>query len=177
MKYTLRVSKRVRYMRLSVTGEGLVVVIPQGVPRGVLDNFLLKREGWIKEKLSYVGKFPWLFGSRSKAESKKEFERYKEEARALVTKRVGDFNIHYNFSYKKISIKNTKTRWGSCSRTGNLSFSYKLVFLPPHLADYVVVHELCHLGEFNHSSKFWKLVSQSIPNYNLLRKELRGQMS
>ncbi len=172
MDYKLKVSKRARYMRLSITGEGLVVTIPRGVPRGILESFLEKKATWIEEKLQYFAKFPWLL-SRS---SKKEFEMYKEEARALVTRRAEHFNQFYNFSYQKISIKNTKSRWGSCSRSGNLSFSYKLALLPPHLADYVVVHELCHLGQFNHSPKFWALVAETLPNYKALRKELKGKL-
>jgi hypothetical protein len=70
-------------------------------------------------------------------------------------------------------IKNTSSRWGSCSRLGNLNFNYKIVFLPPELQDYLVVHELCHLGQFNHSQSFWNLVKKTIPEYLRLRKNLR----
>jgi len=99
--------------------------------------------------------------------------RYKEEARSLVETRAAYFNNFYNHSWNKITIRNQKTRWGSCSKKGNLNFNYKIVFLPPHIADYIIVHELCHLEQFNHSQKFWNLVAQTTPNYLEIRKELK----
>ena len=99
--------------------------------------------------------------------------KYKEETRAIVHERLVFWNHFYNFTYKKVFIKNQKTRWGSCSRKGNLNFSYKLVFLPIYLVDYIIVHELCHLGEFNHSANFWALVAKTIPNHRHLKNELK----
>jgi predicted metal-dependent hydrolase len=98
--------------------------------------------------------------------------KYKEEARVLVKARLEYFNTFYNFEYKRIAIKNHKSRWGSCSKKGNLNFNYRIALLPPHLADYIVVHELCHLGEFNHSKKFWALVERTIPDWRMRRAEL-----
>ncbi|TSC69693.1 MAG: hypothetical protein G01um101456_45 [Parcubacteria group bacterium Gr01-1014_56] len=98
---------------------------------------------------------------------------YKEAARALVHAKLAQFNAHYNFTLKKIFIKNHKSRWGSCSSRGNLNFNYKIVGLPPELQDYLVVHELCHLGAFNHSPEFWALVQQTTPSYKALRKRLK----
>ena len=79
----------------------------------------------------------------------------------------------YGVPIRRIAIRNQKTRWGSCSKLGNLNFNYKLVFLPKHLRDLVIVHEICHLLEFNHSHKFWFNVSRVFPNYKELTKELR----
>jgi predicted metal-dependent hydrolase len=101
--------------------------------------------------------------------------KYKEEARRLVAERIAIWNEHYKVAYGRTAIHDTKTRWGSCSRKGNLNFNYKIVFLPPHLADYIIIHELCHLKEFNHSPKFWALVAQTMPDYRTYRKELRSQ--
>ncbi len=105
--------------------------------------------------------------------TRKKYLKHKEDARFLVESRIIEFNKFYNFSYKKISIRNQKTRWGSCSKSGNLSFNYKIVLLSPKMADYIIVHELCHLGEFNHSRNFWNLVEKTIPDYREIRRALR----
>lgn len=97
----------------------------------------------------------------------------RECARALVHARLTYFNQFYQCEYKKVFIKNQKTRWGSCSSAGNLNFSYRIIFLSPEAQDYLIVHELCHLKEFNHSERFWKLVAQQIPNYKTLHKNLK----
>jgi predicted metal-dependent hydrolase len=102
-----------------------------------------------------------------------DYLKYKSTARALVLSRLEYFNQFYNFKYNSVRIKNQKTRWGSCSKKGNLNFSYKLALLSPWQADYIIVHELCHLGEFNHSQKFWALVAQTIPDYKKIRQELK----
>jgi len=94
-------------------------------------------------------------------------------ARGFVHERLVAHNAHYGFAYKRVFIKNQKSCWGSCSERGNLNFNYKLAFLPPHIADYVIIHELCHLAELNHSPRFWSLVAQTCPEYKQRRKELR----
>ncbi|MCR4313690.1 MAG: M48 family metallopeptidase [Candidatus Uhrbacteria bacterium] len=98
----------------------------------------------------------------------------REEARTFVHSRLEVFNEHYRFEYHRVAIRNQRTRWGSCSKKGNLNFNYRIARLPIHLADYVIVHELCHLGEFNHSPQFWNLVARAIPDHRERRKELRG---
>lgn len=98
---------------------------------------------------------------------------HKEAARALVHARLAVFNTHYGFVYKRVAIKNQKTCWGSCSAHGNLNFNYKIMFLPAHLADYIIIHELCHLAELNHSPQFWKRVEELCPEYRACRRELR----
>ncbi len=100
------------------------------------------------------------------------FALHKEKARALVLSLIAQENLLYQFQIKKVAIRNQSTRWGSCSKQGNLNFNFKIIFLPEHLARYIVIHELCHLKEFNHGSDFWKLVSLACPNYALERKEL-----
>ena len=88
--------------------------------------------------------------------------------------RVETFKSRLRFSYKAIKIKNQKTRWGSCSRNKNLNFNYKLIFLPKKQQDYIIIHELCHLKEFNHSRKFWSLVEKIMPDYLEIKNELRN---
>jgi len=98
----------------------------------------------------------------------------KERARKLILERLDYFNKFYGFTWRRVAVKNTKRRWGSCSKKSNLNFCYKLVLLSEQLADYIIVHELCHLGQFNHSRAFWNLVAQTIPNYKSLRSELKN---
>ena len=90
-----------------------------------------------------------------------------------MTNRINYFNAFYGFKIKRIAIKNQSTRWGSCSSLGNLNFNYKIIYLRPELADYLIVHELCHLGELNHSKRFWALVSKTMPKYVNINKELK----
>ena len=97
----------------------------------------------------------------------------REQARRFVEQRIMHFNRFYGFKVGRISIKNQSTRWGSCSSKGNLNFNYKIIYLREELADYLIVHELCHLGEFNHSKRFRALVAKTIPNFVELNKELR----
>ena len=101
------------------------------------------------------------------------YKRSKEKTRALVHERLEYFNQFYNFTYNRVAIRDQRSRWGSCSQKGNLNFNYKILFLPPPLQDYIIVHELCHLKEFNHSRRFWALVEQTIPNRQELRQELK----
>lgn len=105
--------------------------------------------------------------------SKKQYALHKEAARILAHERIAHFNQFYQVPMGKVAIRNQKTRWGSCSKKGNLNFNYKIALLPRHLADYIVVHELCHIKEFNHSSRFWDLVRQTVPNPESCRAELR----
>lgn len=101
------------------------------------------------------------------------YEEHKEAVRALVHARLAHFAPLLGVAYKKVFIKNSRTRWGSCSKLGNLNFNYRLAFLSPELADYVVVHELCHLRHFNHSKAFWEEVGKVLPEWPALRRELR----
>ena len=95
------------------------------------------------------------------------------QARRFVENRINYFNKFYNFKMNRVAIKNQSTRWGSCSSKGNLNFNYKIIYLRPALADYLIVHELCHLGELNHSKRFWALVKKTISDYIELNRELR----
>ncbi len=110
---------------------------------------------------------------KRKKTGQKEYLELKEKARVLVSERLVYWNKHYNFKYGRVSIRNQRSRWGSCSSKGNLNFNFRIVTLPPHLADYLIVHELCHLGQMNHSQKFWDLVGETLPNYEKQMLELR----
>ncbi|KND50216.1 MAG: putative metal-dependent hydrolase [Parcubacteria bacterium C7867-003] len=110
---------------------------------------------------------------RRKPIGNKKYLEQKEDARKLVLERLEFWNRHYKFKYGRVSIRNQRSRWGSCSSKGNLNFNFRIVTLPPHLADYIIVHELCHLGQMNHSQKFWDLVGETLSNYEELMRELR----
>ena len=103
----------------------------------------------------------------------KHYVAHKETARALVLARLAHYNQHYQFEWGRVAVRNQRRCWGSCSSLKNLNFNYKILFLPPHLQDYIVVHELCHLQEMNHGPRFWALVAEQIPAYQACRRELR----
>lgn len=104
----------------------------------------------------------------------KEYRKFKEHARGFIKEKIVEINKFYNFSFNRVCIKNHKSRWGSCSKKGNLNFNYKIIHLPLELAEYIVVHELCHLKELNHSSRFWALVAKAVPDYKARRKKLKA---
>jgi predicted metal-dependent hydrolase len=98
---------------------------------------------------------------------------YQARAKEIIQERVRGFAERHNFQYRKIRIGSARTRWGSCSSTGSLSFSWRLILAPIEVVDYVVVHELCHTLVHNHSKRFWKQVERILPNYKDHRKWLR----
>ena len=179
IEYTLRVSARARRVRLTVYRDGrLVVTTPARVGHDFVARFLQEKSAWILEKIDHFVAHPVVIHpvvqAFPKRLTKKEYAEYREKARIFVHNKITEWNAHYGFRVHKISIKNQKTRWGSCSRFGNINFNYKIALIPEHLADYIVVHELCHLGELNHSQRFWALVERTIPDYKKRREELRG---
>jgi predicted metal-dependent hydrolase len=98
---------------------------------------------------------------------------HKELAREVVLARVHFWNQFYGFHFNRVAIRNQRTCWGSCTSLKNLNFSYKLIFLPPHLQDYVIAHELCHLKELHHGQSFWDLLGHCMPDYEARMLELR----
>ncbi len=158
-------------MRLAVHPDGRVVVTKARlVPDILVAQFVKKHTDWITKRLEYIENHPApLLGKHSI----RDYAAHKELARTLVHERVNFFATKYQFAFGSIRIGNQKSRWGSCSRRGNLNFNYKIVFLPERLQDYIVVHELCHLKELNHGRGFWKLLEKEIPDWKSVRKELK----
>lgn len=172
VEYTLKVSKRARRMRLAIYCDGVfVVTAPRDISNNIIEQFIIRKSQWILDKLEY---FKSISNKINVKAAENDFVKYKDQALVLAAKRIEYFNKIYGFKFNKINIKNQKTRWGSCSRKGNLNFNYKIALLPERLADYIIVHELCHLKEFNHSQKFWNLVAKAIPDYLEIRNELRN---
>ena len=98
---------------------------------------------------------------------------YREQALLVCTKQAEYYSKMMGVTYGRIAIKNNRTRWGSCISLGNLNFHWKLVLMPPAILDYVVVHELAHRKEMNHSSRFWAEVEKILPDYRERRKWLK----
>ncbi len=168
-EYTLKRSRRARTMRLAVhPGGSVVVTAPERVSESVIARFVEKNLAWIESAVVRMRDRKEL-----PVRGRKAYLKYKEEARRKISARVLGWCNAYGLSYGRIAIKDTTSLWGSCSRRGNLNFSYKLIFLPEELQEYVVVHEVCHLREPNHSRAFWGLVETSLPNYRRLRSDLQ----
>lgn len=169
--YTVRVSERAQRLRVAVYADGDVIVTkPKKTSLELLKKFVESKKFWIHKKLeeNEISPIPALQES-----SMEHFEAHKDKALELVKKKVRKWNKLYNYSFEDIAVKPLKSRWGSCSRKHNLSFNYKVIFLPEQLQDYVVVHEICHLKEQNHSQKFWRLVGKALPEYQDLNKFIK----
>ncbi|MDP3779394.1 MAG: M48 family metallopeptidase [bacterium] len=169
--YTLRVSRRAKSVRLTIRRDGNVAVtLPWRMSQRFAEKFMVKKSQWVLDMLDRFAKMPGVPLIKG---TKKDFLEHRAFAKALAEARIEHFNAIYNVAFNRVSIRNQKTRWGSCSRKGNLNFNYKIALLHPKLADYIIVHELCHLKELNHSKAFWDLVALAVPDHRVLRAELR----
>ena len=173
VEYSLRQSTRARCLRVTIyPGGELAATLPRGMSLEKLENFLRQKADWILRKMNLAQKRkPSLLLPKP---SRREYLARKKEAFELVENKIDYFRSVYNLCPARISIRNQRTRWGSCSRKGNLNFNYRIIHLPEKYLDYVVVHEICHLKEFNHSKRFWDLVAEAIPEYKKIRKEIRN---
>jgi predicted metal-dependent hydrolase len=167
INYELRPSRKAHSLRLEIGAEGLVVTKPWFISGIFMEQFIARQADWILKNLA----------KHKDAEvlpkiNKDDLVVLKKRAAKLLIARLEFFNQEYNFKYKSISVRDQKTRWGSCSRQGALNFNYRLALLPESLLDYVAVHELCHLKEMNHSVRFWNLVAITIPDHKEKRKQL-----
>lgn len=134
-----------------------------------------KIEGAKRYRISYIIDSLMIEGPDSdKSVMEKLYDEWlRAQANAYIPKRVKFYADKYNFEYNRVTIKNLKSKWGSCSSKNNLNFNLKLMKYRKEVIDYIVVHELCHLKEMNHSKTYWALVSSIIPNYKELEKELK----
>lgn len=171
-KYTVKKSLKAKRVRLVVCcNTDVVVTVPHKIDMSIVDKFIIDKKSWIMEKIKY-------FRSRDQLSfaggTNDDFLTYKEGAMKLVIERINFYNKFYNFKFNRISIRNQKSRWGSCSKNKNLNFNFKLALLPLHCADYIIIHELCHLKEMNHSKNFWLLVEKTCPNHKKITKEIKN---
>ena len=171
--YTIRRSKKAKRLRLAVYGDGnLIVTIPRIFPSFLIDKYIVAKSQWIISKFDFFEK---LNKKKKILFTVDSYNDNKLKALDIITKRIVVLNKNHKYEFNKVTIKNQKTCWGSCSLKKNLNFNYKVIFLPPKIRDYIIIHELCHLKEFNHSQKFWKLVATFMPNYELLIKQLKAK--
>lgn len=160
----VRRSKR-KSAAIKITADmQIVVFVPLYVSDNEIERMVISKSKWIDEHMLKVQS---TIDERSKLE-KITFEQVKklaDQAVEYIPKRVKYYAEKENFVYNKITIKNLVSRWGSCSTKGNLNFNCLLMLTPDYVIDYIVVHELCHLREMNHSEKFWAEVEKIMPDY------------
>lgn len=178
-EYSLIKKTGAKYLKMTITRGGEVsVTVPDSklyaVSQRKIDKILTERWEFIMSAKKRYGKlrqkYPDLFNF-----SEEHYRKNRKRAEELIKSKVNYYCRHYDFEYNRISIRNQKTRWGSCSNQGNLNFSYRLMFLIPEEQDYIVVHELCHLKEQNHSRDFWALVEEILPEYKNAHKSIRNK--
>ena len=157
---------------LSVT-----VRVPIYASQRDIERILKEKEGWIQKHIEKIreqeAKRKETQGENGEHDgsieheylSREEIQKLAEKALDYIPKRVSYFAKQIGVTYGKITIRNQKTRWGSCSSKGNLNFNCLLMLTPPEVIDYVVVHELCHRKEMNHSKAFWAEVEKVVPDY------------
>lgn len=181
-EYEIKNSKG-KQIRISINPFGQVVLhVPRLIPNFVAEKFLFSKKDWILEKLSEIRERavkkakPFSPLKLTKKEKRNLYLNNKEKARVLAEARLKFFQKRYSeihgidLSWNRISIRDTKSRLGSCSSKKNLNFTYKIVFMKEDEVNYLIVHELCHLKEMNHSSRFWSLVSLEIPDHKNYKK-------
>lgn len=156
-------------MRLEVSPDGaLVVTAPAYFGIRVIEYFLAKHAAWVRRKVEETK------GRTVVRIARRDIPDLKRKALELAQARCEYYAQLYGVSFRSITIRAQKTRWGSCSHAGNLSFNYRIAALPAHLAEYIIVHETCHLLELNHSAEFWRHVERFVPDHTRLRREMRN---
>lgn len=178
MKVTVIRSNR-KTVAIQVNSDLSVTVrAPRSVSEKDIEEILKKKEAWISKHIEKIKEIK----ERFEAEPTEKLTREKvialaEEALKVIPERVEYFAKVIGVTYGKITIRNQKTRWGSCSSKGNLNFNCLLMLAPPEVLDYVVVHELCHRKQMNHSKAFWLEVEKVLPDYKEARKWLKEEGS
>ena len=160
MEYKIIYSNR-RTISLSIKDEGLVVRAPFGASKAQIENIVLSHSGWIEKHIKIQSEIKEKYGLLTDEKVKE----LRENAKRVLPIKASYYANIMGLKYGRITITGAKTRFGSCSSKGNISFSYLLMMYPDEAIDYVVVHELAHLLEMNHSPKFYKIVESVLPDY------------
>ena len=171
----IRTSRKTIAIQITLDGD-VTVRAPRDCEKAEIDDLIRDRREWIEEKRAEFlaqkrecekkqEQFPKIT-----PESEREFRRLAKEK---IPKRVALFAEQVGVDYGKITIKDTKSRWGSCSYQGNLNFCWRLILAPEEVLDYIVVHELCHRLELNHSARLWAEVKRVLPEYEKSKEWLK----
>lgn len=168
-EYELIRSNR-KSLALQVKADGSVIVrAPLRIAERRIETFAADHWDWVEKQRQRL--------SRQRENARRITEEERQEgirkAKEIIPRRAACFAARMGVSYGRITIREQKTRWGSCSQKGNLNFNWKLVLMPPEILDYVVVHELAHRKEMNHSPRFWAVVEKELPDYRKRREELK----
>ena len=168
MEYEIKYSKR-RTIALSVKDEKLIVKAPFFTPKSKIDELVYSHREWIAKSIEKQR----IKNARFAGLTDDQIKELKRCAKIILTHKTQHYANIMGLKYGRITITSAKTRFGSCSGEGNISYSYRLMLYPEEAIDYVVVHELSHLVHMNHSADFYKLVESVLPDYKKRRKLLK----
>lgn len=167
----IRSNRRTISLEITSTGEVLVRA-PRFMPEAEIRSFVESKSSWLAKYLHKKEQDLDALQEES-AFTEQEMERLRELGKKVIPEKVVYYARLMGVSYGRISIRSQKTRWGSCSHEGNLNFNCLLMMVPPEVLDYVVIHELSHRLEMNHSARFWTQVEKVLPDYRGPRKWLK----
>lgn len=174
--YVIR-SKR-RTISIEVTRDlEIIVRAPKYATKRMIASFVESKEDWIEKAFIRVKEKNASRPAKGHTFTDEELKALAKDAKQVIPLRVAYYADMLGVSYGRISIRSQKTRWGSCSGKGNLNFNCLLMLVPEAVMDYVIVHELCHLFEMNHSKAFWSRVEQIVPDYKEKRRWLKEKGS
>lgn len=146
--------------------------VPSSISKREAEIFLNNHRKWLEEKYE-VMRQRRLMAKNQEPDVQKLIKAEKERAKEIFADRAAYYSELMGVTYGRITVRQQKTRWGSCSSLGNLNFNIKLIIMPSELLDYVVVHELAHRKQMNHSEKFWREVEKILPDYRQRRARLK----
>ena len=151
---------------VQIRADGTVIArAPLRMPKDRILCFLSEKASWIRMQQGRMQEREKMRQqARIHLDAAQEKE-LRERAKSVLAQRTAYFARQIGVTYGRITVRDQKTRWGSCSQTGNLNFNFRLILAPLEVLDYVVVHELCHRRQMNHSAQFWQEVAQVLPDY------------
>ena len=171
MEYTVIRSKR-KTISLELRPEGLLVRAPRFATKWQIDRFVKDHELWIEKHREKLEERQRALKDVDRV-SDEDLKELAKKAKEVIPERVAHYAPLVGVTYGRITIRNEKTRWGSCSAKGNLNFNCLLMLTPPEVIDSVVVHELCHRLQMNHSDRFYREVRRVYPEYDKWNRWLK----